>query len=353
MTRITRAAPHLSVEEVKERMNNDPRSLYRKRWLIIYNALVDPRDAKDIAKHTGVSVGTVHKLISTYNRVGRAAVETPGKGGRRNEYITLEEERELLAPFFELAKKGEITTVASIKQVFEKRVGHVVDETTIYRLLDRHKWRKLVPRPFHPKANKEEQKLFQQNFTKLVKEALASRDPEDERPLLKMAQDEGCFGRISPIRRSWAPKPIRPLAPKHVIREYTYVYTAVAPEEGKITSLILPSADTSMMNIFLQHVSTTFSAYFIVMQVDQAGWHSAKDLIIPENIRLILQPASSPELNPVEHIWDELREKAFSNRVFPSLDAVITTLCDQLQQLEKNSELLHSLTYFPHFRMAS
>src|SRR6266536_454167 len=85
MGRITRAKLHLPVEEVKERMDSDPRPLYRKRWLIIYNALVDPREAKDIAKHTGVSMKTVHKLISTYNRLGIAAVETPGKGGRRNE----------------------------------------------------------------------------------------------------------------------------------------------------------------------------------------------------------------------------------------------------------------------------
>jgi transposase len=341
------------VEEVKERMNSDPRPLYRKRWLIIYNALVDPREAKDIAKHTGVSVKTVHKLISTYNRLGVVAVETPGKGGRRNESMTLEEERELLTPFFERAKKGELTTIAQIKQEFEKGVGHKVDETTIYRLLKRHEWRKLVPRPFHPKADKEEQKLFQQNFATQVEEALESRDPEDDRPVLNMAEDEACFGRRSTIRRSWAPKPLRPLTPRQVIRESTYVYAVVAPKEGKMTSLLLPSADTSMMNLFLQHVSDTFSKYFLVIQVDQAGWHSSKDLILPENIRLIPQPAYSPELNPVEHIWEELREKAFSNRIFASLDAVIHTLCDQLLRLEGNSLLLHSMTYFPHFRMAS
>lgn len=147
MARITRAAPHLSLEEVKERMNTDSRPLYRKRWLIIYNALVDPREAKDSATHTGVSVATVHKVIATYNRLGIAAVETPGKGGRRNEYMTREEERELLAPFFECAKQGELTTVVDVKQAFEKSVGHAVDETTIYRLLKRHGWRKLVPRP--------------------------------------------------------------------------------------------------------------------------------------------------------------------------------------------------------------
>lgn len=353
MSRITRAAPHVSVAEVSERMNTDPRPLYRKRWLIIYHALVDPREAKDIARHTGVSVATVHKLISSSNRLGVTAVETPGKGGRRNEYLTIEQERELLTPFCELAQKGELTTAAHIKLAFEKSVGHEVDETTIYRLLERHQWRKVVPRPFHPKADKEEQRLFLHNFATWVEEAIESRDPEDDRPVLKMAQDEACFGRISTTRRAWAPQHMRPLSPRHMVREDTYVYAVVAPHEGKMVSLILPFADTAMMNLFLTHVSHTFSTYFLVLQLDQAGWHSAKDLIIPENIRLIPQPAYSPELNPVEHIWEELREKAFSNRVFVSLDAVIDTLCDHLRQLEDNSKLLHSMTYFPHFRMVS
>jgi transposase len=353
MARKTRAALHLSVEEVKARMKEDSRSWCRQRWLIIYNALVDPREASDIAKHVGVSVHTVHKVVSMYNKFGVEAVETAGKGGRRHEYLTIEEEREFLQPLFERAGKGEIATAAQIKQIFEERVGHVVDESTIYRLLERHEWRKLVPRPFHPKADKEEQKRFVQNFALLVEQAIASRDPEDERPVLKMAQDEACFGRISTLRRSWCPKPLRPLVPRQIVREYTYVYAAIAPGEGKMASLILPRANTSMMNIFLEYVSRTFLKYFIVMQVDQAGWHSAKDLVIPENIRLIFQPPYSPELNPVEHIWDDMREKAFHNRIFASLDAVITLLCDQLLQFEDNSKLLQSMTYFPHFRMAS
>ena len=100
-------------------------------------------------------------------------------------------------------------------------------------------------------------------------------------------------------------------------------------------------------------MSHTFSEYFLVIQVDQAGWHHAKDLILPENIRLIPQPAYSPELNPVEHIWEEIREKAFPNRAFSSLNAVTDTLCDQLMLLEDNEQLVRSMTYFPHFRMAS
>ena len=107
MARITRAAAHLSLEEVKSRLQNDPRPWCRQRWLIIYNALVDPRKAEEIAKHCGVSKATVHQVISLYNWWGVTALETPGKGGRRDVYLTMEEEQQFLAPFFARAQTGE------------------------------------------------------------------------------------------------------------------------------------------------------------------------------------------------------------------------------------------------------
>jgi len=80
-----------------------------------------------------------------------------------------------------------------------------------------------------------------------------------------------------------------------------------------MTSLILPRADTAMMNLFLEHVAKTFMDYFIVMQVDRAGWHQTKALKVPENIRLIPQPPYRPELNPAEHLCEHPREKKFPN----------------------------------------
>src|SRR5947209_7094098 len=118
-----------------------------------------------------------------------------------------------------------------------------------------------------------------------------------------MAQDEGRFGRISMPKRAWAPPGVRPKVARQVVRQSSSVYAAVAPEQGLMTSLILPSADTAMMNLFLAHVGEVFTDYVIVMQVDQAGWHRSKELQVPSNIRLIFQPASSPALNPVEHLW--------------------------------------------------
>jgi hypothetical protein len=144
---------------------------------------------------------------------------------------------------------------------------------------------------------------------------------------------------------------VRPQAPRQVIRTYLYVFTAVCPELGKMTSLILPWANTEMMNIFLRQVAEDFSDYFILMLADQAGWHIAQKLEVPENIRLIKLPPRSPELNPSEHIWEELREKNFANRAFQDLDEVEDTLCQGLNHLAKDPEKLRSMTNFPYLNI--
>ena len=163
-----------------------------------------------------------------------------------------------------------------------------------------------------------------------------------------MVADEGRFGRLGEVRPCWCPKGIRPTVPKQQVRQYIYAYAAVAPALGKMTCLILPHANTKMMNLFLQQVSPELAEYFIVIQVDRASWHRSKQLKIPENIRLILQPSYSPQLMPVEHIWEEIREKHFYNHVFPSLDKVEDELSLGLLELCADPDHLRSLTFFPH-----
>jgi transposase len=151
-------------------MKMDPRSWVRERWGIIYHALIAPRKAEEIARDTGVSVTTVRRVISNYNRLGLAAIETPGKGGRRHEYMSVEQERRFLQPFFARAAQGEIATAEEIQCAFEAQVKHEVHITSIYRLLDRHGWRKLVPRPRHPQANPEEQTAFKKTLRRRFKQ---------------------------------------------------------------------------------------------------------------------------------------------------------------------------------------
>lgn len=165
-----------------------------------------------------------------------------------------------------------------------------------------------------------------------------------------MPQDEGRFGRISEAKRAWAPPGLRPKAPKQIVREYLYVFSAVAPALGKMTSLILPYANSETMNIFVNQVSQEFQKFFVIMLVDGAGWHKSKDLKIPENVRFIEQPSHSPELNPAEHIWEEIRENATHNEAFKSLDELQDKLCEALTDLHDNPERLRSMTNFPYLK---
>ncbi len=186
-----------------------------------------------------------------------------------------------------------------------------------------------------------------------MSEVLASRDPEDSRPVLIMPQDEGRFGRISNPKPAWAPPGVHPTAPRQVVREYLHAFSAVAPALGRMTSLVLPYANSDMMNIFLDQVAQDFKEFFVVMLVDKAGWHTSQNLTIPENIRFIEQPSHSPELNPAEHIWDAIREDDFHNEAFRSLDELQDRLCLALNKLHDNPDRLRSLTNFPYLQCDS
>ena len=160
MGKITKSIPHLSKEEVQERIKSTVGFWRVQKWLVIWNALVDPRTAGEIALHTGLAEQSVHNLISRYNRLGPDAVEGPGKGGRRRSYLSWNEEALFLESFKQAALTGQIATAAEIKAALERRIGHKIHKTTVYRLLKRQGWRKVVPRPFHVDADKEEQAAF-------------------------------------------------------------------------------------------------------------------------------------------------------------------------------------------------
>jgi len=161
-----------------------------------------------------------------------------------------------------------------------------------------------------------------------------------------MFQDEGRFGRINDPRRCWAPKGVRPEVAVQIVREYTYAYAAVSPHDGVMDSLILPEVNAEAMSIFLAEVAKRHPNEFILMVMDQAGWHKAKDLVIPKNIRLIWLPPYSPQCNPVENIWDEIREKWFPNLVFKSLEALEGTLVEALLALENDNRKTQSIAGF-------
>jgi len=162
-----------------------------------------------------------------------------------------------------------------------------------------------------------------------------------------MFQDEARFGRISDTRRCWCPKPVRPLCQAMVTQEYTYVYGAVSVTDGQLDTLILPHVNGQCMQLFLDEVAQRHPDDRIVMVLDGAGWHQSGALSLSPNLRLFKLPPYSPELNPVEHLWDELREKSFHNRVFDSIDALEDHLEQALHDMELDLERVRSIVAWP------
>ena len=161
-----------------------------------------------------------------------------------------------------------------------------------------------------------------------------------------MFQDEGRFGLLGKPRRCWAPAGVRPVVGARLLRKFSYAFAAVSPHDGVMDSLILPWVNTLTMSMFLAMVSQRHPDEYIVMVMDQAGWHIAQELEVPANMRLILLPPYSPEINPAEHIWDALRENCIGNTVFCSLDAADKELCKGLRSLESDHKRMQSLTGF-------
>lgn len=181
--------------------------------------------------------------------------------------------------------------------------------------------------------------------------AASARRGREDIPVRVMFMDEARFGRISEVRRCWAPAGVRPVAFAQVEREYSYAFAALSPFDGELVSLLLPWTNTEMMSLFLGEASRRYPNEQVVMIMDQAGWHKAKRLNIPDNITLQWLPPYSPELNPVELLWDDIREKWFSNRVFKTLNAVELQLLKALQHYLSSPSELSSLTIFPWMKL--
>ena len=138
-----------------------------------------------------------------------------------------------------------------------------------------------------------------------------------------------------------------PLLSKPDTSEFTYVYGAVSPLDGGFDWMLAEKMNTETFSAFLAQVSAAHPTDFLVMIVDGASSHVSKELKIPENIRLHRLPPYSPELNPVEHLWDEIREKSFPNRVFSEMKAVIAQLANDLPALASDITRVKSITAWP------
>jgi transposase len=142
-------------------------------------------------------------------------------------------------------------------------------------------------------------------------------------------QDEARVGQQGTITRMWAEKGTRPRALKQLQYDYAYIFGAVCPERDQAIALVVPDVGIDAMLAHLRDVSMNIPAGKIaVMILDRASWHTTKKINVFPNIRLLSLPPASPELNPVEQLWQQLRDNSLANRCYKDYNNIETASCD-------------------------
>lgn len=156
--------------------------------------------------------------------------------------------------------------------------------------------------------------------------------------------DEARFGCINRPVACWAPRGVRPEVGSQTIRSFVYAVSGVCSADGSIDSLIMPSMQTECFQHFVDYIAHCHPTRMNVLVCDGAASHDPRALALPGNVRIITLPPYSPQLNPVEQVWDVIRERHFANHTHDCLDEVEAVLTNALLELDEDPITLQTLT---------
>ena len=176
-----------------------------------------------------------------------------------------------------------------------------------------------------------------------MKEALPAA--ADGKPVEIWFQDEARIGQKGTLTRLWARIGSRPRAPRDSRYEWAYLFGAVCPERAVGTALVMPYANSEAMNLHLREIARAVApGAHAILVLDGAGWHTSHTLKPPHNITLLCLPPYSPELNPVENVWQYLRANWLAISVFDDYNAIVDACCEAWNRFAKQSETVSSIT---------
>ena len=142
-----------------------------------------------------------------------------------------------------------------------------------------------------------------------------------------------------------AQKGTRPRAPRDTRYTSAYIFGAVCPQRKETAALIMPRADSEAMTAHLEEISRTVAAgTHAVMVCDQAGWHQSGKLDIPDNISLLPLPAYSPELNPMENVWEYLRKNKLAITTWDTFEEIVDACCEAWNFFAHDKNAVKSIT---------
>ena len=277
---------------------------------------------------------TLRDWVERYNECGvegLASLTSPG----RPRLLTpnqAEELRQVVISGPDLNKDGVVRwrCVDLVKQSAVRFCVREVHPSTMAKWLRRLRLTKMTARPFHPKKDEAAQAAFKANFKAIVAAELHDEVIQNGLPLEVWFQDEARVGQQGTLSRLWAPIGSRPAMVRENRRANAYLYGAICPCRQVGAALVMATANTEAMNEHLKVISAQVtSGAHAVLVCDGAGWHAkSKDIVVPANVTLVTLPPYAPELNPMENVWEFLRDNRFGAQVWKSYKAVVAACCE-------------------------
>jgi transposase len=299
------------------------------RRLLALAAIYDGTTRIEAAKIGGVTLQIVRDWVMRFNARGAAGLldgKSPGQPSRLNDV-----QRQAIVRMIESGPIPAIHGVVrwrliDLAQWIYEEFRITVAKQTLSRELRAMGYRKLSARPCHHAQAEGAIETFKKSSQRL--DEVAREKAIDVGKIEIWFQDEARIGQKNKITRRWAKRGTRPSAPRDQRTASTYIFGAICPKQGKGAALILPFCNTEAMNLHLAEIAKAVApGAHAVLLVDQAGWHLSAGLFIPANITIIPLPPKCPELNPVENIWQYLRDNWLSNRIFKSYDDIVDHCC--------------------------
>lgn len=275
----------------------------------------------DVARRARVDLQTLCDWVHRYNVEGPDGLKDRSRSGRPTK-LDEDKRAEVQSWLEEDPEPGEPPwTLGRIKTRIEQSFQIVLSLESVRRLVRSLDFRKLSPRPFHPKADPQKQEAFRKTFTALAMSAV----PEGTDPACVDVwfQDEARIGQKGMLTRVWARRGSRPRVPRDFRYGYCYLFSAICPASGVAAGHVCDRANTDEMNRHLLDISAAVpDGRHALVVLDGAGWHKSKALEWPHNVSLLHLPPYSPELNPVETVFQFLKARYFANQVFATANVV-------------------------------
>ena len=296
-----------SLDELYTKLHKERRAAVKRRiHMLVLIKEGKRRTRKAVAKYLAVHRNTISDWLSIYESEGLVAlleIKSPGapSGQRslpRNVLSALDERLKDTSGFgsyIELQTWLKETHDVSIKY---KTLHRIVR----YQLQAKPK----IPRRSHEKKNDAQEAAFQEELPGKLKALAKAADVENIRVL---TQDESRLGLMPVTRRRITAKGIKPIQKVQFQFESYYLYGAVEPLTGDGFYLEMPGLNSTCFQVYLDELSAHYRDDFMIMLTDNASAHTAKKLIIPDNMVFLPFPAYCPELNPIERLWQHIKSK--------------------------------------------